>query len=61
MLNNREREYLDTISELKSKLMASEKLLSKQECIIANINDGKINLQSKNQVSRHLTFYGVYI
>lgn len=56
MLNNREREYLDTIAELKSKLMASEKLISKQESIITNLNNRKINLPSKNQVSINL-FY----
>ncbi|XP_025414153.1 lamin-like protein isoform X2 [Sipha flava] len=36
--NNREREYLDTITELKSKLMVSEKLINQQETIITNLN-----------------------
>lgn len=50
LLNNREREYLNTITELKSKLMVSEKLISKQEGIIANLNENLNNLPNKNQV-----------
>lgn len=50
LLNNREREYLNTITELKSKLMVSEKLISKQEGIIANLNENLNYLPNKNQV-----------
>lgn len=46
-LNNREREYLDTISELKTKLMASEKLINKQETIIISLNQQLNNLPNK--------------
>lgn len=54
MLNNREREYLDTIKELKYKLMASEKLISKQEAIITNLNKKLNTLPNKNQVCINL-------
>jgi len=54
MLNNREREYLDTIMELKSKLIASEKLISKQEAIIINLNKRLITLPIKNRVCINL-------
>ncbi|VVC43530.1 Hypothetical protein CINCED_3A001879 [Cinara cedri] len=49
MLNNREREYLDTIKDLKSKLIASDKLISKQEAIIINLNKSLNDLAVKNQ------------
>lgn len=51
IMNNREQEYLDTITELKSKLMASEKLINKQEIIITNLNKKFNNLQKENHVS----------
>lgn len=51
MFNNREREYLDTITDLKSKLMTSEKLILKQEIVITNLNKRLNNLSNKNQVS----------
>lgn len=50
MLNNRERKYLDTISELKTKLIASEKLIIKQEAIINSLN----NVSNKSQVCINL-------
>lgn len=50
MFNNREREYLDTITDLKLKLMASEKLISKHETVITNLNKRLNNLSNKNQV-----------
>lgn len=53
-LNYREREYLDTIKELKSKLMVSDKLISKQEAIIINLNKSLNNLADKNQVCINL-------
>lgn len=54
MLNNREREYLDTIMELKSKLIASEKLISKQETIIINLNKRLSTSPITNQVCINL-------
>lgn len=51
IMNNREQEYLGTITELKSKLMASEKLINKQEIIITNLNKKFNNLQKENHVS----------
>lgn len=48
--NNCEREYLDTIAELKSKLIASEKVISKQETIITNLNKQLNNVSNKNKV-----------
>jgi len=56
-LNNREREYLDTITELKSKLIASDKLIRNQEIIITNLNKRLNNLPIKNKVSVHLFTY----
>lgn len=50
MLNNRERAYLDTITELKSKLRVSEKLISKQEAIIINLNTKLNNFSKMNEV-----------
>lgn len=50
-MNNREQEYLDTITELKSKLTASEKLISKQEIIIKNLNKKFNNFHNENDVS----------
>lgn len=50
ILNNREREYLDTITEYKTKLMDSEKLISKQEAIIKNLNKRLNNLPNKIEV-----------
>lgn len=49
MLNNREREYLDTITELKSKLIASDKLIRNHEIIIANLNKRLNDLPNKNK------------
>lgn len=54
MFNNREREYLDTITDLKLKLMTSEKLISKQESVIASLNKKLSNLSNKSQVSINL-------
>lgn len=53
-LNNREREYLDIIKELKSKLMVSDKLIRKQEAIIINLNKSLNDLADKNQVCIYL-------
>lgn len=50
MLNNNEREYLNTITELKAKLTASEKLICKQENIISNLKQRVNNLPNNNQV-----------
>jgi len=50
MLNNREREYLDTITELKYKLISSDKLIGNQEIIITNLNKRLNNLPNKNKV-----------
>jgi len=49
-LNNREREYLDTITELKSKVIASDKLIRNQEIIITSLNKRLNNLPNKNKV-----------
>jgi len=54
MLNNREREYLDTIMKLKSKLTVSEKLIIKQEATIINLNKKLNSLPNKNQVCINL-------
>ncbi|XP_022159990.1 uncharacterized protein LOC111026252 isoform X2 [Myzus persicae] len=53
-LNNREREYLDTITELKSKLMASDKLIRNQEVIITNLNKRLKNVPNKNKVKEYV-------
>lgn len=50
MLNNREREYLDTITELKSKLITSDKFIRNQEIVITNLNKKLNDLPNKNQV-----------
>jgi len=50
MLNNREREYLDTITELKSRLIASDKLIRNQDIIITDLNIRLNNLPIKNKV-----------
>jgi len=50
-LNNREREYLDTITALKSKLVISEKLIRDQDIIITDLNKRLNNLPNKNKVS----------
>lgn len=57
ILNNREREYLDTITELKTKLMDSEKLISKQEAIIKNLNKRLNNLPNKSEVCINYKIY----
>ncbi|CAI6349374.1 unnamed protein product [Macrosiphum euphorbiae] len=49
-LNNLEREYLDTITELKSKLIASDKLIRNQEIIITSLNKRLNHLPNKNKV-----------
>ncbi|XP_050432088.1 TNF receptor-associated factor family protein DDB_G0272098-like [Adelges cooleyi] len=54
ILNNREREYLDTIASLKSKLMASEKLVYEQEVTIKELTK-QINNVSKNNVVNNFT------
>lgn len=56
MLNNRERRYLDTIKELKSKLMTSDKLINKQEAIIIKLNTDLNNLADKKQVCINLKY-----
>jgi len=56
-LNNRERENLDTIAELKSKLIASDKLIRNQEIIITNFNKRLNNLQNKNKVCVNSIFF----
>lgn len=50
IFNNREREYLDIITELKSKLITSEKIISRQETVITNLNEKLSKLSNKNQV-----------
>lgn len=50
MLNNRERKYLDTITELKSRLIASDKLIRNQDIIITDLNKRLNNLPIKNKV-----------
>lgn len=54
MLNNHEREYLNTITELKAKVAASENLICKQENIIINLKQRVNNLPNYNQVCTYL-------
>lgn len=56
-LNNRERGYLDTITELKTKLLASDKVIRNQEIIITNLNKKLNNLPNKNKVSVNIFIY----
>ncbi|XP_060838606.1 uveal autoantigen with coiled-coil domains and ankyrin repeats protein-like isoform X1 [Rhopalosiphum padi] len=52
-LNNREREYLDTITALKSKLVISEKLIRDQDIIITDLNKRLNNLPNKNKTQEY--------
>ncbi|XP_050052941.1 uveal autoantigen with coiled-coil domains and ankyrin repeats protein-like isoform X2 [Aphis gossypii] len=54
MLNNRERKYLDTITELKSRLIASDKLIRNQDIIITDLNKRLNNLPIKNKVKENV-------
>ncbi|XP_025202636.1 uncharacterized protein LOC112599779 isoform X2 [Melanaphis sacchari] len=54
ILNNREREYLDTITALKSKLIASDKLIRNQDIIIADLNKRLNNLPIQNEVKENV-------
>ncbi|KAL5244688.1 hypothetical protein ACI65C_012098 [Semiaphis heraclei] len=53
-LSNQKREYLDTITELKTKLLASDKVIKNQEIIITNLNKRFNNLPNKNKVKEYV-------
>lgn len=57
MLNNREHEYLSTITELKSKLMTSERLIGEQQATINHLKQKINNLPFVNQVSKNVSNY----